>query len=604
MPASFGMPIVRGVKYDSVADLEAHVVHDTCAFMLYFLNKDPYACQEEWGKRLDDDDILWEADFEPRDHGKTELFVVSYPLRKLCQNPNIRILIVKNTKQAAMKVVSAIKIQLENNEKIKAFYQPYWQAEYGFDDISNAELKDKEGQSTWGADKIYVKRTIISLDPTIEAVGVGGAITGGHYDIIILDDVEDPARLKTDQAYLDQIDWYTGTILQLREPWTKVIVVGTFKRASGDLYDLVRKNRLYSTTIQASIISPKLSEITYERVFNDDHRLVGVKNIRPKKIKVLCPEKWTIERLIMDREGALTPGMTDNTWRREKMNDLSAFKESIYKRLWFQNRYHIAAIQDIVQDNFVRPFFRAIITGWDTAHTDKKTNSIAAFSVGESFGVGPRGYYLLPDFYRAQVEYPILKRNVCAMYDRVRPNVTIIEYKDTGISLVQELKKPFEWNGVLETMPIVAYEPDSDKIARANASTPAWESGLIWLPEDCTLDHRHDTCVNSWLPGWIERHVDFPEGTFKDDVDVTSMLINYLQRLYPMRGMKNEFSLLLPGEEDNHMHSRIIDMQKVLGPAGTSIYAPKHASRVVQLPGRGGGRTVRQLSSGRQNGDY
>ena len=589
-------------KYDSVAELEAHVVHNTCAFMFYFLDKRAYACQEEWGKRLDDEEILWEADFEPRDHGKTELFVVSYPLRKLCQNPNIRILIVKNTKQAAMKVVSAIKIQLEKNERIKAFYQPYWQSEFGFDDISNAESREKEGQSTWGADKFYVKRTIVSLDPTIEAVGVGGAITGGHYDIIILDDVEDPARLKTDDAYLNQIEWYTGTILQLREPWTKIIVVGTFKRASGDLYELVRTNPMYSTTIQASILSPKLDEVKYDRVFKDE-LLVGVTNVRPKNIQVLCPEKWTAERLLMDREGALTPGMTDNIWRREKMNDLTAFKEGIFKRLWFQNRYKLSDIQDINDGGVFRPFFRAVITGWDTAHTEKKTNSGAAFSVGESMGVGPRGYYLLPDFFRQQVEYPILKRNVCGMYVRVRPNVTIIEYKDSGIALVQELKKPFEWAGQMETMPIVAYDPDSDKISRANASTPAWESGLIWLPEDCELDHRHTDCVNSWLPSWIERHVDFPESTWKDDVDVTSMLVNYLQRLYPMRGMKNEFSTM-PGE-DNRIHSRIIEMRTTLGPAGINAYAPKHASRVVQIPGRGGGRSVRGLSTGRhEDGNY
>lgn len=601
------MPIVQGVKHGSVEELEAHVVHDTCAFMLYFLDKEPYACQEDWGERLDDDDILWEADFEPRDHGKTELFVVSYPLRKLCQNPNIRILIVKNTKQAAMKVVSAIKIQLERNERIKAFYQPYWRAEFGYDDICNADSREKEGQSTWGADRIYVKRTLISLDPTVEAVGVGGAITGGHYDIIILDDVEDPARLKTDEAYLDQIEWYTGTILQLREPWTKVVVVGTFKRASGDLYELVRNNPMYSATIQASIINPKLSEITYERVFNDAERLVGVKNIRPKNITVLCPEKWTIDRLIMDREGALTPGMTDNTWRREKMNDLTAFKEGIFKRHWFQNRYPINGIRDIEDCGVIRPFFRAIITGWDTAHTEKKTSSGASFSVGESIGIGPRGYYLLPDFYRAQVEYPELKRNVCGMYMRVRPNATIIEYKDSGIALVQELKSPFEWMGQWEAMPIIAYEPDSDKISRANSTTTIWESGMVWLPEDCSGDcdvnHPGYQCPNTWLPGWIERHVDFPETTWKDDVDVTSMLINRVQRLYPMHGMKNDF-MPLSSDEDHHTQSRIIDMRKTLGPAGNTIYAPKHASRVTQLPMRGQGRTVRQLSSGRQNGEF
>lgn len=588
-------------KYDSVEELENHVVHDTCAFMYYFLGKRAYGCQEEWGARLDNEDILWEADFEPRDHGKTELFVVSYPIRRLCQNPNIRILIVKNTKPAAIKVVSAIKVQLENNERIKAFYQPYWKQEFGFDDISNADIRDKSGQSTWGADKIYVKRTIVSLDPTVEAVGVGGAITGGHYDVIILDDVEDPARLKTEQAYLDQIEWYTGTILQLREPWTKMIVVGTFKRASGDLYELVRNNKMYSTTIQPSILSPRLDEITYDRVFDKEDRLVGVKNIQPKsQIQVLCPEKWTIERLLMDREGALTPGMTDNTWRREKMNDLMAFKEGVFKREWFQNRYKLEDIQDVDVDGYVRPFFKAIITGWDTAHTEKKTENGAAFSVGESIGIGPRGYYLLPDFYRAQVEYVELKRNVCGMYVRVRPNVAIIEYKDTGIALVQELKKPFMWAGQWETMPVIAYEPDRDKIARANASTPAWESGLIWLPEDCKLDHKHLTCVNSWLPGWIERHVDFPESTWKDDVDVTSMLVNYAQRMYPMHGMKNEFR---PLEEDEHVHSRIIEMQEVLGPAGVSTFVPRSASRVLGVPGRGAGRSVRSLPSGR-GGEY
>ena len=534
----------------------------------------------------------------------SELFTLSFPLRLICLNPDIRILIVKNTKAAAIKAVSVIKTQLEKNERIKAFYAPHWLNKIGVEDISNADHGESDGQSTWGADKIYVKRNTISQDPTLEAVGVGGAITGGHYDVIILDDVEDPARMKTDMAYEDQIEWYTGTILQLREPWTKLVVVGTFKRASGDLYDLVRQNVLYSTTVQASIICPSLSEITYERVFDKDGRLVDVKNILPKSIEVLCPEKWPIKQLIMDREGALTPGMSDNTWRREKMNDLSAFKEGIFKRQWFQNRYKLSEIEDSTENGVTKQFFRAIVSGWDTAHTDKKTNSRAAFSVGESIGVGPRGYYLLPRFFRAQVEYPILKRAVVAMHIMVRPNVTIIENKDTGIALLQELRTPIIINGQNVHMPVLPFDPDTDKVARANATTPAWESGLIWLPEDCHLEHRHDDCVNAWLPGWIERHIDFPEATYKDDVDVTSMLINYLQRSWPMHGMKNEFKALTE-DERSRGHSRVIDMRKSLGSAGRVTYTPKLASRVLQVPGRGTGRTLRQLPPGRTEGrDY
>lgn len=594
---------LRPVKYKTIEELERHAAHDSCAFMTYFMGKVPYACQEGWAERLDDDELLYEADFEPRDHGKSELFTLAYPLRKVCKNPNLRILIVKNTKAAAIKTISVIKTNLESNERIKAFFAPHWLATVGVEDISNAD--SSEGQSAWGADRLYVKRTMMHQDPTIEGVGVGGAITGGHYDIIILDDAEDPARMKSDQAYTDQIDWFTGTILQLREPWTKVIVVGTFKRASGDLYEMVRSNPLWSVTIQPSILKPSLDEITYERVMTKDNRLVGVKNIKPKNVEVLCPEKWTIERLLMDREGALTPGMTDNTWRREKMNDLSAFSENVFKAKWFTNRYPLDMIEDYIDPTGVRhQFFKAIITGWDTAHTDKKANDKAAFSVGCSIGIGPNGYYLLPDFFRGQVEYPYLKRALASMYVRVRPNSVIVEYKDTGIALVQEMRKPFDFLGQRIALPLIPYDPDSDKTARAHASTPAWESGLIWLPEDCEIEHEHVGCVGEWLPGWIKRHLDFPESTFKDDVDTMSMLVNYAQRIYPFFGMKNTFGRQMAERNEDANGSRIIDMKKTLGPTGTSYYSDKRLqSRVHRLPGKkSSARSIRMLPTGRGRG--
>lgn len=589
--------------YSNLEEVERDTPHKTPAFMFYLLGKTPYGCQSEWAERLDDADLLYQADFEPRDHGKSELFTLAYPLRMLCLNPNIRILIIKNTKASAIKAISVIKTQLERNERLKAFYAAYWQTEYGVEDICNSD--STEGQSQWGAGAIYVKRTLVSQDPTVEAVGVGGAITGGHYDIIIVDDAEDPARMKTDTAYMDQIDWFTGTILQLREPWTKIIVVGTFKRASGDLYDMIRQNPLWSTTIQSAIISPKLDEITYERVFNKEGRLVGVKNIRPKDIKVLCPEKWGIERLLMDREGAITPGQTDNTWRREKMNDLSAFKENIFKKDWMHHRYPLSRIEDRVIDGVFYPYFKAVISGWDTAHTEKKQNDKSAFSVGCSLGIADDGYYLMPTFFRAQVEYPKLKQAFDLMYLKVRPNVVIVEYKDTGIALFQEMRQPHEFMGQRLAIPMIPYEPDNDKVARAQASTPAWDSGLIWLPEDCTEEHEHDTCVNSWLPGWIDRHVDFPETSFKDEIDVWSMLVNYAQRFYPLYGMKNNL-FITEEEKEGRLKSRIIDMQNTLGPTGRGVFVPRLASRVANVPGRRGGnstRAVRSLPTGRDRDD-
>ena len=54
---------------------------------------DPAAHQYEMARRIDSPSP-YQADFWPRDHGKSEIFCLSYPLRRICEDPNLRILIV------------------------------------------------------------------------------------------------------------------------------------------------------------------------------------------------------------------------------------------------------------------------------------------------------------------------------------------------------------------------------------------------------------------------------------------------------------------------------------------------------------------------------
>ena len=51
--------------------------------------------QYEMARRVDDPRIQYQADFWPRDHGKSEIFCISYPLRRVCEDPDVRILIVQ-----------------------------------------------------------------------------------------------------------------------------------------------------------------------------------------------------------------------------------------------------------------------------------------------------------------------------------------------------------------------------------------------------------------------------------------------------------------------------------------------------------------------------
>jgi len=188
--------------------------------------------QYDMAQRADDASIQFQADFWPRDHGKSEVFCIGYPLRRICEDPNVRILIVQKTGTEARKTLGVIKTELEKNGALKRYYAPHWLRMVGQRDISNAAgAVDREGrkESAWQQQRIYVKRMRVGKDPTVEAVGVGGAITGGHFDVIILDDVEDDENTRTPERLKSLLQWFTGTIMQLREPHSKVLVVGTFK---------------------------------------------------------------------------------------------------------------------------------------------------------------------------------------------------------------------------------------------------------------------------------------------------------------------------------------------------------------------------------------
>ena len=559
----------------SVDDLKRRAPWETAAFLYYYLGKRPFGCQIRWGKRLDDDEIKWEADFEPRDHGKSELFTLAYPLRKLCRDPNIRILVVKNTQRAAMKAVGVVKAQLETNKILRADYAPWWLEVVGVNDICN-KTGSWEGQSQWQADKIYVRRTALHQDPTLESVGVGGAITGGHFDIIIIDDGEDPSRLKSDAAFLEQIEWLTGTIFQLREPWTKVIVVGTFKRADGDMYAYVRSNKLFSVNIESAIIYPPLGQIVYEQVFADDGRIVDVKNIGISPdggetltggagdIQVLCPEKWDIKNLILDRESS-----TGVMWRREKMNDLAAFKEKVFKAEWFKQTYPFVFLDG--WDDPEKPLFKFVLQVWDTAFTEGEES---AFSVGATWGVRDDGYYLLPFFYRDHPAFPDLKEAVARLYLRCRPNMVAVEYKASGISVVQELRQPFLMrDGTEVRVPIARYEVDRDKVARAEAVTPAFEAGHVYLPQPGPGAF--------WINDWIEEHINFPDSMFKDQVDTTSMALDILRRRFPL--VRKPPQALLRKEEQTKLRSRAAELYERIGVTGIS---PRRTARFAGIPGR------------------
>lgn len=451
---------------------------------------DPAAHQYDMAARVDGPG-LYQADFWPRDHGKSEIFCISYPLRLICEDPNIRILIVQKTATSAIKTLQVIKTELEQNDGMKGYYRPHWQQQVGHGDIANPQgaiLRDGKREGAWQQQRIYCKRSRRGKDPTVEAVGVGGAITGGHFDVIILDDIEDDENTKTDERVKSLVNWFTGTIMQLREPDTKIVVVGTFKTNRQDIYRIVQESPVWDVFVTGAILSHKLDEIRYAPVRDGRGVVVGV-DVQTPDVRTLWPQKWPIAELLLEMLASLDVAV----WIREKLNDLTALAGMVFNRedfLWF-DAGDLAGIRKAGG-------WERLIQVWDTAY---ELDESADWSVCVTMGLW-RGQVYVVDVFRERLEFPQLVTEMLRQFGIWRPGVVCVEDKVSGKSALQVLEQQ-------TGLPLKRLSPGGkDKVARARGVTPYVQGGRVKLFGGAL-----------WLAGFLAELTIFPEAAHDDQVD-------------------------------------------------------------------------------------
>ena len=105
------------------------------------------------------------------------------------------------------------------------------------------------------------------------------------------------------------------------------------------------------------------------------------------------------------------------------------------------------------------------------------------------------------------MEFPELKARAFEQYKTWNPDTLIVEKKAAGAPLIYEMRQM--------GIPISEYTPSkgSDKIARVNAISDLFASGLVWCPE------------TRWADEVIEQCASFPNGDHDDLVDSTSQAL-------------------------------------------------------------------------------
>jgi predicted phage terminase large subunit-like protein len=150
---------------------------------------------------------------------------------------------------------------------------------------------------------------------------------------------------------------------------------------------------------------------------------------------------------------------------------------------------------------------KRVVQSWDTGFKTGEENSYSACT---TWVETEKGYYLVHAWWE-RVTFPELKRSAVELCERYKPDEVLIEDKASGQSLLQELSETTK-------MPIKPVKPSADKIARAHAVTPVFESGNVYIPEG-----------ELWADEVIEHAARFPRTKNTDVIDSVTQAIEYMR---------------------------------------------------------------------------
>jgi phage terminase large subunit-like protein len=512
--------------------------HSPLFFDVYYCGMQYAKHRAEWLKRLDDERkqaiqerrknrILLLA---PRSHGKTEL-AVTYALRAICLNRDVRILWICASAPQAERRMSRVK-ELLKSEKI---------IEDWASDIEAGCLPFEGGGESWTQRQIYVKRKNHSVDPTIQAIGSGGAITGAHFDIILADDLEDDDTVYSLTSREKTRRWFRGTVQPMLEPGGLMIVIGTRKHHD-DLYGHLKVDPTWSVLENPAIIKWPESYEYETKEINGKSRITGVKVVGNPI--VLWQEHRPFEMLMEER---MTIG--SQMFAREFLNQVQDDSASAFKWEWLQHaqeRGRNLSFYEIPQHINAEHF--DIVQGWDFSlvqnaqHAESKDSD---FTVGTTWARDRRtgDHYLLGLFRKRGMSTSELKNAVVREYERFRGKVYAVavernafgELHYVGLKQSTDLplrphlttgaKKASPWDGV--TSLSVLFENGKVIIPSRSAMDKEISDPLIQELWGLGREKHDDTVMSLWIAHCVLREerfqhvISFGDREYIDDLDNT-----------------------------------------------------------------------------------
>ena len=356
----------------------------------------------------------------PRDHGKSYLSIL-YTVWRLCTDRNAKILFVSATSGQAEKRLRLVKTYLESEAVIA--------------DWASGDLPPFRTPATkWINTQIYLNRDVESIDPSLEAVGAGGAVTGGHFDVLVLDDVDDDKTTYTAGVRRKTREWLSGTIQPVLTRGGVMLVVGTRKHAD-DIYAHMIKDPTFNLIHDRAII--KMPD-SYQFVTEVDRTGRDViKDITVQgEHEVLWSQHRPIEYLLKERA---TVG--SRLFTREFQNEVQDADDAMFKTDWIDAalmRGRSLGLREMPPADKLR-----VVQAWDLAlvtDPSKAEKNDSDFTVGICWASDEAGHRYLLDFARFRGVSPHeLYRRIELFYERWRQYVTVVAVEKNNFGQLHTL---------------------------------------------------------------------------------------------------------------------------------------------------------------------
>jgi len=327
--------------------------------------------------------------------------------------------------------------------------------------------------------------------------GAGQSIAGYRFTLGILDDPLSEQTAKSDLAREQVNQWYYPGFRSRKLPTSRIILVNTrwhVMDLSGFLLDKAARNprvdQWHVISIPAILDAP------------------AAKYLMLPEGSSYWPEYITLEDLVGTREGS-----TRSDWAALYLQSPVGEEGNIFAKDDFQD-----------WDEDDPPDCVEVIQTLDTAFSTKAT---ADYSVIQTWGIfylkktDDDGYVydepnvILLNSVKGRWTYPQLRREAASEYKRYAPDKIIVENKASGQSLIQDLR--------VNKIPVQAFQPERDKVARAHITTGIVERNRVWLP-----------MTRKFAMSLLQEVLEFPRGAHDDEVDAMVMALLYFTKRYDL----------------------------------------------------------------------